>query len=422
MRHSVLVLAALALAVLACNIMPGIPATPTLIPTVYTPPPTETETPEPPTPTLIPRSTVPVIELPPTSTAVRLGPRTGGNSGGSGNPAIGATPVTLDNGGVFIGTTVNIAGSSLQLPGGTGPIPLDFDINDGGHKAVISGTGNMTIDGVPYNANGKQVGKRFSLARWSPDGRWLAYVVETPNAESGTLGAGATIDDGLWLLDSASNAPPEFIYRHHYGGAQDTDVRIVTDINWAWDNDAMMLTVKQPRGIGMILVGKGVRANDHNPGLFDLLLYTGGTWLPDSTQGMVTTTTADNRATVMGILHRDVGQFTPIADGGALGLYIQSPTQLPDGRYAFLAKPAPPGAAQNSGLALYVMSPGGQPAAVSQPLPGVLLGATWSPSRSALLVTLGVGSDFQTKVITLDGAITDYTAAARGSASAHWGK
>ena len=32
-------------------------------------------------------------------------------------------------------------------------------------------------------------------------------------------------------------------------------------------------------------------------------------------------------------------QFTPIADGGALGLYIQSPTQLPDGRYAFLAKP-----------------------------------------------------------------------------------
>src|SRR5215475_11666600 len=100
MRHSVLVLAALALAVLACNIMPGPPSTPTLIPTVYAPTVTETETPEPPTATLIPRSTVPIIELP-TSTAVRLGPRPSGNTGGSGNPAIGATPVTLDNGGVF---------------------------------------------------------------------------------------------------------------------------------------------------------------------------------------------------------------------------------------------------------------------------------------------------------------------------------
>ncbi len=184
----------------------------------------------------------------------------------------------------------------------------------------------------------------------------------------------------------------------------------------------MMLTVKQPRGIGMILVGKGVHANDHNPGLFDLLLYTGGTWLPDSTQGMVTTTIADNRATVMGILHRDVGQFTPIADGGALGLYIQTPTQLPDGRYAFLAKPAPPGATQNLGLMLYVMSPGGQPAVVSQPLPGTLLSANWSPSRMALLATVAVGNQVQTKVITLDGTISDYTDQTRGSASAHWSK
>ena len=420
MQRSVVVLAALTLAVLACNLTPGIPATPTLIPTVFAPTATESETPVPPTSTLVPQATVRIIELP-TSTRVRLQPNPGiPNSSGPSNA--GATPVSLD-GGVFVGTSVSIGGSVLELPGASGPIPFGFDINKAGHKAVISSTGAMSIDGAPYDAHGKQVGKRVTQVRWSPDGRWLAYVVETPNAESGTLGWGATLDDGLWLYDSANpGAEPQFIYRHHYGGSQDTDVRIVVDVNWAWDNDAMMLTVKQPRGIGMILVGKGVHANDHNPGLFDLLLYTGGTWLPDSTQGMVTTTTADNRATVMGILHRDVGQFTPIADGGALGLYIQTPTQLPDGRYAFLAKPAPPGTPQNSGLMLYVMSPGGQPAVVSQPLPGTLLSASWSPSRMALLATVAVGNQVQTKVITLDGTISDYTDQTRGSASAHWSK
>ncbi len=281
---------------------------------------------------------------------------------------------------------------------------------------MIDQNGNLTIDGTPYT---RHPGKRFIQARWSPDGRWLAYIVRTPNAEQ-THDEGAVHDDGLWVVDTAiPNAAPQQIIRDHY--AQFTQLRLAADINWAQDNDAIMLTVRVPSGPKSVLVGRNIHADDYYPGLFDLIDYINGTW--QDSQDFVAASPPGEHPVIMGIVHRDIdpNKVTKLADGKALGLWMQNPAALPDGRYAFLGKPSASGTLENGAtqLMLYVMSPGSAPVAVSQPLPGEVISASWSPSRTALLVVIRGG---QTLVITLDGQIADYTGRVHGSTAVHWSR
>ncbi len=318
--------------------------------------------------------------------------------------------------------SVNVGNNVLLAPlrDYAGRPALTYDVSITGHRVIVSQDGTMTIDGVLYNANGKHATQRFVTARWSPDGRWLAYVIETPNAESGKLGWQATLDDGLWVRDMANPAAlPQFVMRNHYDLPYDTAMRVALAINWAPDNDAILLTVRQPYGLGSMLVGKDIRVSDQRPGLFDLLNYVGGTWLLDSSGWMVSTTIA-GQGSVIGILHRDVSQFTPIANGAALQLWMQNSAQIPDGRYAFLGKPSANGLGDSSGLSLYLYSPGSAPVQVSQVLPGTVLTAEWSPTRSALLVVLNTDQGIRIKAIALSGAILDYTGLADGSSAIHW--
>jgi hypothetical protein len=73
-----------------------------------------------------------------------------------------------------------------------------------------------------------------------------------------------------------------------------------------------------------------------------------------------------------------------------------------------------------TGLALYVMSPGGTPVQVSQALFGEVISAVWNPSRTALLVSLRSNAGIQAVVVTIDGRVLDYSGRARGSAALHW--
>ncbi len=433
MKHAILTLIALALASLGCTIgNPAIP-TPTLVPAIFAPSPSPTPLPtatsEVPTPVPMPTLVESVSE--PTSTAVLLN-----GQGGFVNPGVPILPAAsglptmvglnnpsgVDNGAPLPPRIVSDEGASLQLPSDVGAVPFDYDVSRSGHSAVINEAGVMTIDGAPYNGSGRFTNHRFSLVRWSPDGRWLAFVVSTPDAEKNHPGCTATQNDGLWILDTATaNASPQQIYRHHYNQPCDGDLRVVQNLSWASDNDAMMLTVRFPTGVSLVLVGKGVHADDRAPGLFNLLPYTDGTWQSDG-QGYVTVTNKPNQASVLGILHRDVGQFTTVADGAKLNLYMQNPCLLPDGRYAFLGKPAVPGQpVTTNGLMLYILSPGGVPGAVSQPLPGQVVRANWSPNCTAQVALVQGQTGALTFVVTLDGTIRDYSADARGSIGAHWG-
>ncbi|MEP7285920.1 MAG: hypothetical protein ABI947_09145 [Chloroflexota bacterium] len=420
MRRSIIsplvVLSFLVLAVVACN-YPSVVPTPTVIPTLAQLP-TLTPTVEE-APTLAPVATLANNRA--TSTPLVL-------SGTYRAPVAGQPSVSGNNGSDSAALNANgisVAGAFLQVPpSDTEAVPLDYDTSRTGRRIIIDQNGGLTLDGVPYNGNGKHAKQRFMQARWSPDGRWLAYIVETPDAERGQLGWQATIDDGVWLLDTSTpNSTPQFIMRNAYDAPYDKPLRVAYNINWASDNDAMLISVKRPGGTGSILVGKGIHADDVANGLFTVLPYVSSAWQADS-QGFVVATAPGNDPAKVVVIGRDIGKVTLIADGVPLRLWMQDPTRLADGRYAFLAKPSSSGKIEgdSSGLALYAMWPDQTPAQVTPLLSGEVVSAAWNPNRTALLVVLRTAQGIQAKVIGIDGNITDYTTQARGSTSVHWAR
>jgi hypothetical protein len=418
--------AALAFASLACNYPAFIPTpTPkvTIAPTKDTSQPTMVPTKQ---QSSVPTSTAAafptLVPIKPTPTRISLNGVSastgGGGTGTTGGANTGGSGVSVNGGQVsttFQVNAIQAGGSTLLVPDSTTGVPLDFDSNGKGQRCVIDSNGNMTLNGAAYTGNGKHSNQKFVRARWSPDGRWLAYIVQRPDAAQG--GQNAMIDDGLWYVDTANaNAAPVFVMRN-------TVERIAYDINWANDSDAMMISVRRPNGPSSVLVGKGIKANDTAPGLFTLLNYIGGTWNPDF-QAYVGTTPPDfNEGVKLGIVGRDIGKIQNIADGAGYKVWMQNPAKVPDGRYLFLGKPSEDGKLHGgaTSLMLYAMWPDQPPSQLTPPLSGEVIYAQWSPNRTALVVSLKVGSQIQTKVLTMDGTVLDFTSQGRGSPGVHWG-
>lgn len=333
-------------------------------------------------------------------------------------PRIAAAPTALvlnPSGGY------DILGSNLQIPFvGIPPDTVSFDLSSTGRLAVVTRDGRLYIDGRLYDGNGKHARQRIVQARWSPDGTTLAYIAETPGAESRRIGVLEANDDGVWVTGGGE---PRHILRNHYiRGSNEYPFRVARDITWAPDNDAILVSITSPGNVpASILTGRNRHANERLPGLFDILMYTDGSWLPDSS-GWVTTTSIPGQGVVMGIVNRYTAAFTPVLDGAVYRLWIQNPTRLPDGRYAFLGKSSATGLLEEgpTKLQLFVYAPNTSFVAVSAPLPGSVLAAEWSPNRAALLVHLLAESGVvDSIVLNLSGGITRLP---NGSTAIHWGR
>jgi hypothetical protein len=310
---------------------------------------------------------------------------------------------------------VNIGEERLELPPTTGLI--GYAVSRGGRRAEISADGQLLIDGRVYTGNGKHSRQRFVAARWSPDGAWLAYIVETPGAAEAKLSPLAAIDDGVWVV--APGGEPRHILRNYYiEGSNEYPLRIAQRLAWANDVDALLIGIIGPGGLKYsILTGRGRFANEVLPGLFDILLFTGDAWLPDSS-GWAAATVAPERAVQIGIVSRTTYGFTPIADGGVLQLWMQDPARLPDGRYAFLGRPSFDGRDYGGPLRLYAFTPGvGAVALMRQEIPGTVLSAVWSPSRTLLLIHSQDGGRVRSFVADLNGNLRELPI---GSPLIHW--
>ncbi|MDW8300370.1 MAG: hypothetical protein RML95_13645, partial [Anaerolineae bacterium] len=279
-----------------------------------------------------------------------------------------------------------IGGDTLQIP------PSEqvraFDISPTGRSAVIDQDGRLFIDGVPYDGNGKHVNQRFVAARWSQDGSYLAYIVETPNAEAQRLDPVRANDDGVWVV-TQGGAPRHVLRNHYIEGSNEYPFRVARSLAWADDEDAILVNVTVSGGASAtILTGRSRFANERMDGLFDILPFTGTAWLPRGVGWIATTLPTEARGVQLGIVDRYTAAFTPIFDGAALGLWMQDGAQLPDGRYAFLGRPSPDGRNREGGnnLRLYAGYPTETPYPLSAPLEGEVVRAEWSPSRLALYV------------------------------------
>jgi hypothetical protein len=380
----------------------------TLVPSPTDTPPSNSPTPAPPTPirdlglitltpTLVPlpsvATAVPTLAQQPTARVITAAP-----------PTVRALPSATSIEIPLPAPTALVIGTPLQpgsAPAAGVSILRDRDTSIQGVTAFIDPGGRLTVGNQPFTGTLPWgVESRFTNVRWSPDGRFLAIVVEIPNAPSYPPDSTRLINDGLWVWDSTNNQT-YFVYRQIYHEVRAEGPRLIDDIIWSPDNDAILVNLGRGRlGKASVLVGVGgaiaqpsqyANIAQGRP-LWD---YAGGSALDD--QRFVVTGSAAGQPSRLGILYRD-GRFEQVADGAALGMWMQNATQLPDGRYAFLGKPSPTGRSEDSPqpLRLYVMSPGGQPSAVSGVLSGNVLGADWDPGRQNLSVRIQTAQGINT--------------------------
>jgi hypothetical protein len=313
-----------------------------------------------------------------------------------------------------------VDGGSVVLP--PADIPADaisYDVSPAtGAVAYITANGDLLINGQVFTNNGKHTNQDFVQVRWSPDGRTLAYIVQTPGAAERGASPTEAPDDGVWFV---SGGEAQHIFRSYYvQGSNEYPYRVAYALHWSPDNTRMLVAVQRQNGYpALILTSTERRVFENASGLFDLLPYTDPVWLPGSNNEFYAMTSEP--FPTFGIFRWDgIGgdstrdrEFTPLFS--APGFWIQDGIVLLDGSYAFLGKPA--SGRDPFGLSLYTTTPGGTPVQRSVPLPGEVIGAEWSPNRSALLVRLNVGGTITTRIVYLDGSITPLETVGR---DVHW--
>ncbi len=389
------------------TLVPSLTSSPTLSPPSETPPPIDlgiiTLTP---TPTLVAQPPQPpaVETLAPTPGSFPTLPATSGAptieslivSTSTSISIIGPTPTALVLG--FVPTARAISGDDLRSQ-------RTVDVSrDRKHRAEIDPNGQLFIDGQPLSAHIPRTEARVRQVRWSPDGRWLAFVLQMPGAQNEPVNSLLLIDDGLWVLDTATNTA-YFVYRQIYDNPYDNPpVRLIDDILWAPDSNAILVTLRRHQGKASVLVGVGGAVASpsqyaNTSARLPVRNYAGGAALPDN-QGFVVTSAQPDQPPVLGVLYPD-GRFEAVVDGGVLGLWMQNAARLPDGRYAFLGKMSPGGRfdGTTASLRLYVMWLGGQPIPASGILSGSVLYADWDLDVPALSVRLQNGTSYSTVIL-----------------------
>jgi hypothetical protein len=145
-------------------------------------------------------------------------------------------------------------------PGGPGQ---QYAVNpQNGQVASYTGDGKFYLNGQPFiqspNSKYGQGNFHITLLHWSADGRFLAFRVETPNAQSGTLNFNDTINDGLWVYDLAQNTSHQ-VFRNQYRDGQ--PIQIVYDFEWAADSHTLLVWVTPTRQSAPLFVDSGAVIN-----------------------------------------------------------------------------------------------------------------------------------------------------------------
>ncbi|HVO42048.1 MAG TPA: hypothetical protein VMT34_05485 [Aggregatilineales bacterium] len=290
-------------------------------------------------------------------------------------------------------------GGSIQYPSSGGQI-VDVDISVTGRRAIVESTGQIFIDGVEQVYNGdKKSGHFVTRARWSPDGRYLAIITETPNGAN--IPFEARLDDGVYVIDTQNpgSLPRKILKANVYGGNEKS---IAQAIAWAYNSRDLLIVIGHNSPTGDAVVQTSINGDPNNPARLE---FSGPSWLPDDSGFLAT---PNNGAAQIQMVRGGLG--TPV-NGSGLPAWIQNPVQISDGAYAFLG-----GSARGSLLSLYLLI-GGNAVQKSVPLADGVEFAEWNYAHTSLLVKLRNG---QVKVVYLDGRIQDVTLQQASGADIHW--
>lgn len=245
---------------------------------------------------------------------------------------------------------------------------------------------------------------RFTEVAWSPNGRALAFIAETPGARGdGSQRIGDTPSDGLWVWTLAPGSATQFTHhalhnRYEYIYGRDA-ARIVEDLAWSQDSSRLLVRLSRAGGFPGYLGLIAPNADAESDPL--IIRHEYGSWSRNGQRILVSGLQTD-RGPVLGWVNPADLSLTVLLDGSAAGLWMQDAVELAEGRIAFVGAPYSAGNPPSTNSGLYVFG-GGSALRVADLGAGPVRDVAWNEARTAAIVQLANG---QTVVAQVSGRVS----------------
>ena len=336
----------------------------------------------------------------------------------------------------FVLSTVGggISGGSFDLAGGGqtfafNPVTGDLAQVDsaGGIVLSSSATGELgRLTRSPFSEFAPESAElnnaRVVQVGWSPDGRYLAFLVDT---DSDALGDNDSANDGVWYLEPAALVATDPTYQlvrdcPPQAGC-DTVLRQdapyeYRSLNFAWSpsSGALLVTLDLPeegrRAFTVVLPRPDAEAASVRP---PIARYDYASWANDGQQIIVSGRGPDEQV-MLGRANPDGSGLQIALNGSASGLWLQDAVERPDGTLVALGSPGGP----NSPQALYRQDGTALTAPISDSAPRRV---AWSPDRSAVLIVTAIeGFAPRYFVASVDGMVQEITGAVADALAVEW--
>lgn len=288
-----------------------------------------------------------------------------------------------------------------------------FAVGANGQVAAVGQDRQLYVNGAPLAISpasefGLPENLSFGDLVWSPDGHRLAVRVDAANPHHANA-----IDAGVWIIEPYSGRSWQ-VFRTGFPGqvAQLHQERRPLRIQWSPDGGGVLIQVATPLGRANVAL-----SYQHDANVFvDNRQFAHASWSTDS-RALIVSGTAWAGGTRVGRIALDgAGAYTEYLTERDTGLAMQYATELPNGWIAFVGSAAP------GTFALYLVPPGPgiAPSAMTQTIPGEIVGAEWNPARTALLATVQTPGGVRLWLLRTDGVARDITPSAGAPDVAHW--
>lgn len=250
---------------------------------------------------------------------------------------------------------------------------------------------------------------------WSPDGRYLAFLVDSERSAEHA-------NDGVWFFQPGVMPPNQLIVdcpRPDHPGCTITGSPTGPDLwqslalEWSPDSSALLVQTALPSegrlALTIIRTSFSEDVRDIHP---PVIRYDYGSWSNDSRRILVSGSAPDDNIYLAWINPDDPSQIEVIFVARDAGLWMQNAVQRPDGSIVTLGAPFTEGGRDGTQR---IYTSDGQP--LTGPIgSGPPQRVEWSPDRSAVLIVQGE----HVYLATIAGEVTDITSDVAGAAAMNW--
>lgn len=344
-----------------------------------------------------------------------------------GEPIIGFDPTTRS---FALSTSNGLRGDVISLPGGAftfaqnpvnpnqyaraasnGSLFVVDDINNGGVRMDVSPFSQFEPQSAELN------NARVTVVKWSPDGRYLAFMVDTESDDSTD---NDSVNDGIWFFEPNAFPPVQLIHDCPPQPGCDLVERSAgpyqfrsLDFEWNASSTAILIRLELPDlAANGFTVVPAIPDPSQASRLPPIYRYEFVSWGINGARVLVSGAGEDN---INGIRWIDplTGSRTLIFDASSVGLWVGHAVERPNGQILALGSP------NGAGGAYRIYTANGTPITdfIGSTAPARV---SWSPDRSAVLLVINENGLVRHYVAHVNGRIDEITGQVAGALAVEW--